>query len=545
MNQNETSNISESTNVNPSLRLLYAVLAGIVALVNIIYIIVCFKVLRQRFLLLAVMGLCFSDAILGVAAMIFSASPVLEITTGIKEICWLQLFLLNFGLCLNYGFIFLICLQRYLTIRSYNYGTVAHFDKKKYVYVCGMIILVFLITFGVSILSPKEDLDQLTYCTAPNLYGKGYVYFVAVGLGPPVILTFLVVLLSSFSSIHLWRIYFKNRKTKPILETFTNRNTTFTEQSKRSEHEQDLPGQTTSSIEQDLPGQTTSSIEQDLPGQTTSSISWSNKQDKLCIKHLESKSQNEDNRKIHIQPQNDEDTCKTNTKVIQTVAAIDTWTVNSVSHKDDKAIHSDRKKRSIQIENKNMNTQMQTGIFVPVNNDQQQQSIFDIFEQNERADNTDDTLRNDDLIQVQNEIISIMDDCNDQSTTNEQPKNENILNCQNKTEMDDTQRIVQHQTNITKTMERMGDYKRFQLRKSWEVRAFVTSIVIAIQTILLTGPFISSFWIEIIHGSTLPLQTRFILSLLFLTNSLSNPLIYAWRIPEIRREFRNLLKRNN
>ncbi|CAC5404855.1 unnamed protein product [Mytilus coruscus] len=94
---------------------------------------------------------------------------------------------------------------------------------------------------------------------------------------------------------------------------------------------------------------------------------------------------------------------------------------------------------------------MQNGIFGPVNNDQQQQSIFDIFKQNKRADNTDETLRNDDILQNQNVIISFMDDCNGQFTTKEQPNNENFLNCQNKTEMDDTQRIVQHRTHITKT----------------------------------------------------------------------------------------------
>ena len=250
------------------------------------------------------MGLCFSDAILGVEVMIFFALPV------IKETCWLQLFLLNFAICLNYGFIFLMCLQRFLTIRSYNFGTVAHFDRKKYLYVSGMIFLVFLIVLGANMLIPKEDIDQLTHCTSSSLYGERHAYFVVVGLGPTGILTILVVLLSSISSIHLWRIYFRKRKTRPISETVTNRNITFTEQS-RSEHEQDFPEQ------------------------TTSSIGWSNTLNKISVKHLDCKTQNEDTLKINIQPQNDEDTCKPNTKVIQTVAAIDTWTVHcSVSHEE-------------------------------------------------------------------------------------------------------------------------------------------------------------------------------------------------------------------
>lgn len=187
---------------------------------------------------------------------------------------------------------------------------------------------------------------------------------------------------------------------------------------------------------------------------------------------------------------------------------------------------------------------MQTDILVPVNNDHLQQYIFDILEQNKRADNTGDTLRNTDLLQDQDIIISIKDDCSDQSPTNEQIKHVNICNCEKNTEMDDTQTIVQHKTKSTDTFKRTGDFQKIQLRKSWEVRAFVTSIVIAVQTILLTGPFISSYWIEIIRGSPLHMQTRSILFLLFVANSLSNPFIFAWRILEIGQEFRKLLKRN-
>lgn len=114
------------------------------------------------------------------------------------------------------------------------------------------------------------------------------------------------------------------------------------------------------------------------------------------------------------------------------MTAIDTWTVHcSVSHEDDKAEHRDRNQKRIRIANKNINTQMQTDILVPVNNDHQQQYyIFDILEQNKRADNTGDTLRNTDLLQDQDIIISIKDDCSDQSPTNEQIKHVNICNCE-------------------------------------------------------------------------------------------------------------------
>ncbi|VDH95941.1 Hypothetical predicted protein [Mytilus galloprovincialis] len=84
-----------------------------------------------------------------------------------------------------------------------------------------------------------------------------------------------------------------------------------------------------------------------------------------------------------------------------------------------------------------------------------------------------------------------------------------------------------------------------QLKKSWEIRAFLTTIIIAFQTIILTGPFVASFWIEVFSNAPLTFQVRLLLFIPNLINSISNPFIYAWRIPEIRHEFRKLFRINN
>ncbi|VDI39871.1 Hypothetical predicted protein [Mytilus galloprovincialis] len=84
-----------------------------------------------------------------------------------------------------------------------------------------------------------------------------------------------------------------------------------------------------------------------------------------------------------------------------------------------------------------------------------------------------------------------------------------------------------------------------QLKKSWEIRAFLTTIIIAFQTITLTGPFVASFWIEAFSNAPLTIQFRLLLFIPYLINCISNPFIYAWRIPEIRHEFKKLFRINN
>ncbi|CAG2240752.1 unnamed protein product [Mytilus edulis] len=88
------------------------------------------------------------------------------------------------------------------------------------------------------------------------------------------------------------------------------------------------------------------------------------------------------------------------------------------------------------------------------------------------------------------------------------------------------------------------DVNNTHLKKTWEMRAFLTTIIIAIQTVILTGPFVASYWIEILSSLSLTLQTKIILLIPLLLNSFSNPFLYAWRIPEIRQEFGKLFRVN-
>ncbi|CAC5371554.1 CNR1 [Mytilus coruscus] len=194
--------------------------------------------------------------------------------------------------------------------------------------------------------------------------------------------------------------------------------------------------------------------------------------------------------------------------------------------------HGDQNCKITQIGNTNISTQMEAGIFVPIVNDFKRCALA-TGESSTRSqeDNRKQTTKKG-VFQDQKAMSSLKNDQNDQSTTSERKKDIDIFNCR-------------HNNESSERKMRRGLKQKFKFKRSWEVRAFVTSILIAVQTILLTGPFISSFWIEIINGTMLSIQTKFTLFFLYLANSLSNPIIYAWRISEIRQEFRKLFNRNN
>lgn len=102
------------------------------------------------------------------------------------------------------------------------------------------------------------------------------------------------------------------------------------------------------------------------------------------------------------------------------------------------------------------------------------------------------------------------------------------------------ERISDTKSMIKCTAVRNSKQKSFKFN-AWEFRAFTNSIIIAVTTFLFTGPFMVSYWIDIYTGTLLPQQKRFWLFLPLVMNSILNPFIYAWRIPEIRKQFRKLL----
>ena len=74
---------------------------------------------------------------------------------------------------------------------------------------------------------------------------------------------------------------------------------------------------------------------------------------------------------------------------------------------------------------------------------------------------------------------------------------------------------------------------------SWEIRAFFTCLLIAVQTVLLTGPINYGFWVDVVTRNPSSLQLKFILGFSYLLAGLMNLFVYTWRFQEVRKEFRH------
>lgn len=83
---------------------------------------------------------------------------------------------------------------------------------------------------------------------------------------------------------------------------------------------------------------------------------------------------------------------------------------------------------------------------------------------------------------------------------------------------------------------------KIETDKYCEIRAFNTSVLVACTTFLLTGTFLTHFWITYFFDIKVSMETRFLLLTLYTINSLIDPFVYAMRIPEMREEFKKLCR---
>lgn len=81
-------------------------------------------------------------------------------------------------------------------------------------------------------------------------------------------------------------------------------------------------------------------------------------------------------------------------------------------------------------------------------------------------------------------------------------------------------------------------------QKRWEIRAFLTCVVVVSSTLIFTGPVIVSFWVEFISNQTPSKASRTLIGIIYLLNLIVDPFIYAWRMPEVRVYLRNLFRRS-
>ncbi|CAG2224170.1 MC2R [Mytilus edulis] len=79
-------------------------------------------------------------------------------------------------------------------------------------------------------------------------------------------------------------------------------------------------------------------------------------------------------------------------------------------------------------------------------------------------------------------------------------------------------------------------------KKAWEIRAFSTSVITVVSAIIFTGPFLVSYWMEILTDTVVARQTHVVLFYIHMLNLFVDPFIYVWRIPEIKEQLKKIIK---
>ncbi|XP_063401987.1 uncharacterized protein LOC134686244 [Mytilus trossulus] len=203
---NETDTIQKDAAVGSLVTVLFTSLAVMSVLIDVIYIIVCFKALKKTFHHLTILVLFFSDITLGISSTLFSLGTL--VTHEHVGSCLLQIQIVAFGMLSNYCLIFLLCLQRYLVVSSHNFGIVDTFDKNKYKYIGGSLCVVLVVSFCGTVLTPHAEFMQI--CRPPVVYGDHFYIFITVIFLPISVVIFLLLVMSVITSFRIWQIYFKS-----------------------------------------------------------------------------------------------------------------------------------------------------------------------------------------------------------------------------------------------------------------------------------------------------------------------------------------------
>ncbi|CAC5377005.1 unnamed protein product [Mytilus coruscus] len=507
-----------------------------------LYIAVCTKALKKTFHHLVVLGLLFSDIFTSSAATMIVLDNVFHFLPINIGACIFQIFLSCFGMVLSYCLMFLLCLQRYITVKSYNYGIVKRFDDKKFKVIGGTILLVFMYTLCSIMLTPHNS--KLSSCNRHSLYDNNVGIFVGTIFGPIAIIIILVMYISMLTSFKLWEIYFKDRKSITRVKEFvveedkkecnnTRRVKTFKSISyaiwfiKSRSKVTDIDAHNVCIQEREDFEYKTGATEE-IKNTKYSQLQFDNE---ICI-----------DQDHHIYT--DERAHRRVSKGKTDQQNVDYLTKGHNSNdKNNKTVHA---KKSLAYLAENINT-IST-------NEEHSVKKTKLYQRHSYPSTKTNTLNIDNEIPP-NHLIEASTRCIDNIEIHfpKEMQNTNRSNSQDqnnpftiKIKDKVRQGFNDLEANNDRISTDIGKPNWFAKdRKSWEMRAFTTSIVISLHSLILTGPMVLFYLIEVISGQRLSQQIHSILAIPFLAHALTNPFIYAWRVPEIRHELRNICRRNH
>lgn len=186
-----------------------SILSLISITVNTACAIACFRNMRSDFYQLSVFLLLLNDAFMALSSVLYGSTAIFLSSNQLVGICLFQTFWFAFGSLTQYSLLLFICLQRYLTIKSYNFGTNKIFKEYRYLIVIGNICFVFLFSLAVTLFTPFEK--TIVVCSSTELYGHHFIIYFAFIFGLGAILMFFVISITVITGIRIWKIFFLSR----------------------------------------------------------------------------------------------------------------------------------------------------------------------------------------------------------------------------------------------------------------------------------------------------------------------------------------------
>ena len=170
--------------------ILRSTVAVVAVFLNITFFFICFKKLRMKLHTLLILALHMSDVFLGIGSIWFTLSLLVpSMRINVRSYLF-AISAMMFGMISKYSILFMISLERFLIIKSYNFGMRHTFDKFKIHLIIGIILFAFLGSVGPSFTPHTNTIDASS--DPLNMYMKSYPIFVLVFMA---ILTLLSCLL--------------------------------------------------------------------------------------------------------------------------------------------------------------------------------------------------------------------------------------------------------------------------------------------------------------------------------------------------------------
>lgn len=120
--------------------------------------------------------LCIGDSILSLSLTWFSLVTMSDWSATNVGMCLFQTFAVCYGLVFTYSIVFLVCYERYLVVKNYNFGVQNFFERFKVVIIGGSLSLGFIFTIETVMFIPHQK--NITKCTVPQLYGEHFGFFI-------------------------------------------------------------------------------------------------------------------------------------------------------------------------------------------------------------------------------------------------------------------------------------------------------------------------------------------------------------------------------